>query len=52
LRSYFLRDPVVSIFKKVSTGSEDIVRKLFPAESSLFRTAKSFYYRFGVHSSG
>lgn len=44
---YFLRDPIASIFKKVSTGSEDIVRTLLPADSALFRTAKNFYYRLG-----
>ena len=44
---YFLRDPVASILKKVSTGSEDIVRKLVPANSGLFRTAKNFYYQLG-----
>jgi hypothetical protein len=45
---YFLRDPVASIFKKVSTGSEDIIRTLLPADSGLFRTAKNFYYQFGA----
>jgi hypothetical protein len=45
---YFLRDPVASIFKTVSTGSEDIIRALLPENSGLFRTAKSFYYRFGA----
>jgi hypothetical protein len=45
---YFLRDPVANILKKVSTGSEDIVRKLVPADSGLFRTAKNFYYQLGA----
>ena len=48
---YFLRDPVVSILKKVSTGSEDIVRTLLPADSGLFRTAKNFYYQLGSRRS-
>ncbi len=39
---YFLRDPLVSIFKKVSTGSEDVVRAVLPENSGLFRAAKNF----------
>jgi hypothetical protein len=45
---YFLRDPVASLFKKLSTASEDIVRAVLPADSGLFRTAKNFYYQFGA----
>ena len=44
---YFLRDPVASLLKKVSTASEDIVRAVLPADSGLFRTAKNFYYQLG-----
>ncbi|HEX3487337.1 MAG TPA: hypothetical protein VHT51_19940, partial [Micropepsaceae bacterium] len=51
LRSYFLhyfiRDPLASILKKVSTGSEQVVRSLLPADSGLFKTAKQFYYGLG-----
>jgi hypothetical protein len=49
LRSYFLhyylRDPVASTLQKVSTASEDVVRALLPADSGLFRAAKTFYYQ-------
>jgi hypothetical protein len=48
---YFLRDPVASMLKKVSTASEDIVRAVLPAESGLFRTAKNFYYQLGSRRS-
>ena len=52
LRSYFLhyfvRDPIASTLKNVSTTSEQIVRALLPANSGLFRTAKHFYYGFGA----
>ena len=52
LRSYFLhyfiRDPLASVLKKVSTGSEQMIRALVPAESGLFRTAKQFYYQLGA----
>ena len=55
LRSYFLhyfiRDPLASILKKVSTGSEQIVRTLIPADSGLFRSAKQFYYGSGAKKS-
>jgi hypothetical protein len=44
---YFLRDPLASILKKVSTGSEDVVRALVPANSRLFQTAKKAYYSVG-----
>ena len=47
---YFLRDPVAALFKKVSNASEDIVRAVLPADSSLFRTAKRFYYQRGARS--
>lgn len=44
---YFLRDPVASILKRVSTESEDIIRKLLPADSGVFRAAKKVYYQLG-----
>ena len=44
---YFLRDPVANILKQVSNASEDVVRKLLPANSGLFRSAKRFYYSLG-----
>jgi hypothetical protein len=45
---YFLRAPVASALKKVTTGSEDIVRALVPNNSGLFKSAKQFYYRLGL----
>jgi hypothetical protein len=45
---YFLRDPLVSTLKKVTTGSEQIVRAFVPDNSGLFRRAKQFYYRMGT----
>ncbi len=45
---YFLRDPVSNIFKQVSNASEDILRKVAPENSGLFRTAKRFYYQLGA----
>jgi len=45
---YFIRDPIGSTLKKVTTNSEHIVRTLIPADSGLFRTAKQFYYGFGA----
>ncbi|MFZ4748017.1 MAG: hypothetical protein ACOYLK_14200 [Sphingomonas sp.] len=48
---YFLRDPLASILKKVSTGSEDVVRAMVPADSKLFQAAKKAYYRVGSRRS-
>ena len=45
---YFLRDPVASTLKAISTGSEQMVRALLPADSALFRKAKKAYYQFGT----
>jgi hypothetical protein len=45
---YFLRAPLASALKKVTTGSEDIVRALVPDNTGLFKSAKQFYYRLGV----
>jgi hypothetical protein len=42
---YFLRDPLAATLKKVTTGSEQVVRALVPDNSMLFRSARSFYYR-------
>ena len=48
---YFIRDPIASTLKKVSTGSEQIVRALVPADSGVFKSAKKFYYRLGARRS-
>ena len=45
---YFLRDPLVSTLKKVTTGSEQIVRTLLPDNSVLFKSVKQFYYSMGT----
>ena len=48
---YYLRDPLAATLKSLSTGSEQIVRALLPDNSSLFKTAKEFYYRMGAKKS-
>jgi hypothetical protein len=45
---YFLRDPLVTTLKQVTTGSEQIVRALLPDDTALFKAAKRFYYRLGT----
>lgn len=44
---YFLRDPVASTLKAISTTSEQMLRA-FPADSALFRQAKKVYYQIGA----
>jgi hypothetical protein len=44
---YFIRDPLASILKRVSTGSEQMLRSVIPAESGFFKTAKKLYYQLG-----
>jgi hypothetical protein len=48
---YFLRDPLASTLKMASTASEDVLRRLVPENSGLFRSAKQFYYRVGARRS-
>ena len=45
---YFLRDPVASTLKAVTTGSEQMIRAVLPANSALFRQAKKAYYQIGA----
>jgi hypothetical protein len=45
---YFIRDPLAYTLKSASTGSEQMLRKLLPADSALFRSAKKLYYRLGA----
>jgi hypothetical protein len=45
---YFLRDPVVSTLNAITTGSEQMLRALLPADSALFRQVKKVYYQIGA----
>ncbi len=45
---YFLRDPIASALKAVTTGSEQMIRAVLPADSALFRQAKKAYYQIGA----
>ena len=48
LRTYFLhyllRDPLASALKMMSTQSEDVIRRLAPENSAVFKGAKHLYY--------
>ena len=48
---YYLRDPLAATLKKITTGSEQVLRALVPDNSALFRRAKAFYYRSGARKS-
>jgi hypothetical protein len=45
---YLLRDPLGRTLKALSTGSEQMIRTLLPANSALFRQAKKAYYHSGT----
>jgi hypothetical protein len=48
---YFFRDPLGSMLKSMTTGSEQIMRAIVPENSGLFRTAKRMYYSLGAKKS-
>jgi hypothetical protein len=45
---YHMRDPVGRVIKRLSTASEQMLRKTLPAESAMFKLAKRTYYQFAV----
>ena len=42
---YRMRDPVGRVLKRLSTRSEQMLRKALPADSAMFRLAKRTYYQ-------
>ena len=41
----YLRDPLAHTLKHVTNTSEMLLRKALPEGSTMFRAAKTFYYR-------
>lgn len=42
---YRMRDPIGHVIKRLSTASEQTLRKAIPADSAMFRLAKKAYYQ-------
>jgi hypothetical protein len=48
---YYLRDPIASSLKKLSNGSEMVVRQMLGEDTRRFEVAKRLYYNFATRTS-
>jgi len=48
---YYMRDPIAHSLKRLSSGSEMVLRKAVPDDSAMFRLAKRAYYAYAARRS-